>query len=218
VFVTCKRLGTIRQEEETRVAERLIGRLVQTEAFGVGYDAWSDSRDFFLPTDRPEDLVAQGFLLDELPTFSPAMSALVGRGVEAIPALISHLDDARTVKVGVVPWETHRNQDDPGRVWAAYRFELGNDNEPRFEGHVNSLPFIVRDIDGHWITVGDLCYAAIGQIVNRNLNVLKYGGSNCGSVMSPGRLHGNSFACKDFEQVVFIECGRETFVLDTNAS
>jgi len=89
------------------------------------------------------------------------------RGAEAIPFLIKHLDDKRPTKIKPVS----------GLMWMKWNDEYDYNHRTRAE-----LPKGVnRDSFGedhhpnsHQITVGDLCFVALGQIVNRNFSATRY--------------------------------------------
>ncbi len=107
-----------------------------------------------------------------LPVDAPAAVELVRRGWRALPAVLAHLTDARPTKlVYAVPKPA------PGNA-AALAF--GDNYDPRVrEGAssptgVNTGERIPLDGRGTYtFRVGELCYAILGQIVNRDLRAVR---------------------------------------------
>lgn len=103
---------------------------------------------------------------------SGAAVELVRRGVSALPALLEHLSDARRTKMIYVV----RPFGPANGTGAAYSDEY----DPREPGHVtvavNTKLRRQLDEDGTYtFKVGDLCYAAVGQIVGRELKAVRSG-------------------------------------------
>lgn len=104
------------------------------------------------------------------PDAPPQMRELVRRGPLALPELIKHLDDKRLTKfdVGGPP---------PGStgVWVGkiFGYEYSprvHDSEPTGLGfRWTTKSFATK----YTLRVGDVCYALIGQIVNRGLQLLR---------------------------------------------
>jgi hypothetical protein len=97
------------------------------------------------------------------------MAELVGRGVAALPALLYHLSDVRPTHPAI-------QGPDIGIV------ELGDAYDPRYSDPrqqpkgVNAIPPLDTSHSrmltppfSYVFRIGDLCYLAVGQIVNRNL-------------------------------------------------
>jgi len=143
--------------------------------------------EFFLGTDVPSDFDPDEYF--DLPEFADPLAQLIKRGVSSIPDLCDHLDDQRATSIGVrTQWsldERRNDRPDRNRVWLAAYLDVGNDYDARHGESHAELENVTHELDQHWVTVGDLCYVAIGQIVNRQLEVICYGGENCGSIMSP---------------------------------
>ena len=106
---------------------------------------------------------------------SPAMVELVRRGQRSLPPLLAHLTDARpTQLLYAVP----RSMADPKRSLA-----FSDEYDPRVKG---SAPVGVNtgertplgDRGTYMFRVGDLCYAILGQIVNRDLRPVRAIGEN----------------------------------------
>jgi len=102
---------------------------------------------------------------------------LVKRGVNALPALIDHLSDSRATRlvldVGLGRWygSTYSPRfRDPERMPQGVNV-YGGATDRRFRSYT--------------LKVGDLCYEAIGQIVNRDLTVVTSRPTMCVEVTSP---------------------------------
>jgi hypothetical protein len=107
----------------------LIDKLVDVKDAGfkhLSLEYWN--RDIFLPVDNREDFFWRD-LFKSPPVRSTILREIVKSGADALPHLITHLDDKR--RTGI--------------------FASG---------------------ENYHFTVGDLCYVAIGQIVNRPYEVM----------------------------------------------
>jgi hypothetical protein len=109
-----------------------------------------------------------------VPVNSPAAVELVRRGWRALPALLAHLTDARPTKlVYAVPKPVAGRQ-------AALAF--GDDYDPRIRGAANATAGVntgertpLDDRGTYTFRIGELCYAVLGQIVNRDLRAVRCG-------------------------------------------
>ncbi len=128
--------------------------------------------DSFIAEDGPVQM-RMGIIGAPPPAIPPAMRELVRRGAAALPTLVEHLDDRRPTKLvvgasvfakggGFFMWTRFSSEYDP-RVGVVHLAEA----TPKVGEH--TLP-----PDGYTVTVGDLCYVLIGQIVNRNLTAVRY--------------------------------------------
>jgi hypothetical protein len=126
----------------------------------------------FIADDAPAEF--QGGVLGTPPPSIPSqMRALVRRGVTALPVLISHLNDRRPTQLivgrrltaggGFLMWGYFGEEYDP-------RFERDRkiENIADIEQRMKSFP------DRYTVKVGDVCFALIGQIVNRRLTPVRY--------------------------------------------
>ena len=106
---------------------------------------------------------------------------LVRKGVAALPDLLDHLSDLRATKLKVGDGFTAKWLDEEYAPRTPPRpvYEPGPKPEPRFD------PARVRYVDDYTLKVGDLCYVAIGQIVNRDLQALRYQPTACLVINSP---------------------------------
>jgi len=109
-----------------------------------------------------------GVLGSAQPTVPPQMRELVRRGLDALPALLAHLQDDRRTQLVVEVFSTD-----------AFMFlgvGLSEEYDPRDVGLPNEWPEDWQDYPDQDVTlrVGDICFVLIGQIVNRNLLALRY--------------------------------------------
>lgn len=156
--------------------DKLIDDLFNVAEPGVGYSA-SFSGSSFLPYADSEQLgtfVIGGTRRSE----SETLRKIVARGAAAVPALLEHLSDARKIRM-----EPLRGMEWMGFSDAYdYNARTGEKIPP---GDIDT-PGGKKDYPGsHAITVGDMCFVALGQIVNRNYNATRYQPSGGLIVISP---------------------------------
>lgn len=157
--------------------EILIGKLVEISEPGFGYSG-SFSGSEFLPYDDTGQMstLIVGAAHSRR---SDVLRAIVKRGVTAVPNLLNHINDKRPTQIPSVS----------GMMWISFSDEYDFNRRTRTtapEG-VNR-----RDLEGdrndperHTITVGDLCFVALGQIVNRHFSATRYQPSGGLIVNSP---------------------------------
>ena len=153
----------------------LIDHLTEVSAEGVGFHATAWSSGFIAIEHEPD--FQGGVLGSNKPVASPVMVELVRRGADALPALIEHLQDKRLTNLsvggGIISAAWYAEEYD-GRDRTKTEEEL----EDRIEDGP-AAPTIYR------VRVGDLCFVAIGQIVNRQLSAVRYQPSGCMVINSP---------------------------------
>ncbi len=167
----------------------LIGELVEIDAPAVGLDPTLFDTTFL--GDGSADRIEGGVFGSQAPTRFPQMVELVRRGIDALPTLVEHLNDRRETKLVV------------GNGFFMFR-EFSDEYDPRIRtssrgGGIASLSHIGDDqgairsmfdhsFDGPYtVKVGDVCYALIGQIVNRRFFAVRYQPSAGLVVSSPIR-------------------------------
>lgn len=141
-------------------AVTLIDRLEQLGSQDTGYSG-SVSGSSFLPLGHRRASVV--LLSPSTPSgASDAMLSLVKLGAKAVPALLDHLDDDRRTKVVI--------RDNLGGFFAISQDKgaKAEDVEPKGKG---KAPAAARQ---YTLRVGDLCYVALGQIVNRDYTAVRY--------------------------------------------
>jgi len=156
--------------------EKLIDQLQDTKESGYGYSP-SLSGSQFLPRAGSAQM-ATALLGQSPPKASGPMTEIVRQGVKAIPDLIKHLDDSRPTQIPPV---------------AGMMFTAWNDEYDYNRRTTKTAP---KDVNrdsfrenhhpkDHQITVGDLCYVALGQIVNRHFSASRYQPSGGMVINSP---------------------------------
>jgi ankyrin repeat protein len=152
--------------------EALIDRLADIADSDYGYSPTVNGNSF-LPIDA-EGHMTSGMLFQRPPVTSNTLRELVNQGAAAVPQLLEHLTDQRRTKILITGsfgfFCVHEDpQPDNGKQEA--KKEKRPRREPQHLGHV--------------ITVGDLCYVALGQILNRDYSAVTYIPSGIVSVKSP---------------------------------
>lgn len=164
-------------EEKDTDLEAMIGRLAETSEEGFGYSSLFAGSIFLPRKDSGEWGV--GVLGGPPATPSEAMECIVRQGAAAVPALIKHMDDKRETKLKPVA----------GMMWTEWSDEYDYNRRTRGAAPkgVNRDDFggDQKHPDNHKITVGDLCFVALGQIVNRGFNASRYQPSGGMVISSP---------------------------------
>ena len=172
-------LDSVAVAEERNGLERSIDQLVEISEPGFGYSVYFAGGEF-LPY---EDTGEMGVLVlgASHATRSDTLRKIVEKGADAVPALLKHINDARTIKMrpvdvsGIMGWMAFDDEYDYNRRTrktppkGVNRDDHGSADDPR----------------QHAITVGDLCFVALGQIVNRNFSATRYQPSGGVIVSSP---------------------------------
>jgi hypothetical protein len=167
-------------ENPANTIESLIDQLTEVAEPDFGYSP-SVSGTIFLPLDREGQMGAA--LLGQAPLKrSAAMRELEKRGAAAVPHLIAHLDDKRPTKLQPIV-----HSGGFGGLWTSSGFDFNaNTQKPPTERKAAN-PDREDATPRHTVTVGDLCYVALGQIVNRNFVAVRYQPTAIIVVASPVR-------------------------------
>jgi len=152
--------------------EELISRLQDAELATGGQSRNPGQAPRLLPFGARVNIGPREY---PIPVDAPDMAELVRRGAGALPALLDHLSDPRPTGIvfAVAPrvgtGRTVVSGDDYD-----YRYPAGN----RQPAGVNTKGRPLLSGDGTYcVKVGDLCYVAVGEIVDRKLYVVDwYGG------------------------------------------
>jgi ankyrin repeat protein len=131
----------------------LIDRLADIGDSDVGYSPYVTG-SVFTPLDS-EGAFHAGLLFQKPSVQSDTVRELVKQGATALPHLLEHLGDKRKTKIRI----SHG-----GFFGGLFVTEDENDKEKAWLGGPRGLT----------LRVGDLCYVAIGQIVNRHYNAVRY--------------------------------------------
>lgn len=145
----------------------LIDQLVSIDTPGTGYAEYFSGSDF-LPYDDAEQVGT--LIIGATGERSPVMRKIVAAGFEAVPELLKHLGDER--KVNLPPVESG------GFAWIAFENGCDYNRATRVAAtqgvNVDSRAERQEQPKRHEVTVGDLCFVALGQIVNRNWSAIRY--------------------------------------------
>lgn len=153
----------------------LIDRLAEATNGSIGFN----SAAVFLPLEPESSWNAPR--LDVLPPFpSSVLRAVVKRGAGVVPLLVAHLDDMRPTRITL---------EGNGFV-EMWRHDVLDANAGAAGPGPKPAEIPARRLKGgeYVVTVGDLCFVALGQIVNRRYEAyIYYGGGFCGN--NPSRLY-----------------------------
>ena len=122
-----------------------------------------------------------GMAGEQSPPAPNCVKELAAIGFEALPDLINHLSDAR-------PTGLTLKQPDFGGMWYAAEFDArAYDRAPVPQGTYPAYTDLMStsDISEHALTVGDICFIVIGQIVNRRYIVDRGQWTACNVINSP---------------------------------
>jgi hypothetical protein len=131
----------------------LIDDLTNIDAQAPGLHSTASVRAFIADNSPVE--FAGGVIGSAAPKDFPQMKELVRRGVSSLPLLIKHLDDKRPTKLTV------------GGDFFMFRY-FSDEYDPMTPASRERRVALERSFDRKYtVRVGDVCYALIGQIVNR---------------------------------------------------
>src|SRR5207253_1214666 len=104
---------------------------------------------------------------------SETIKALVKAGAPAVSALIAHLDDQRETKIKV----EHPGGFGGMMALDEYDFNVRTAKDKPLgvnKGMDEIFKSREEQPETHTLTVGDLCFVALGQIVNRRFSTMRY--------------------------------------------
>jgi len=133
----------------------------------------------FIGLDKPTRF-QMGILGAPPPPVPPVMRELVRRGAASLPTLIAHLNDTRTTGILVGNKEPKKQAAKDKTVDNSFFFMFmlfGSEYDARVGSRPPKHPekIFQRPFTGEYaVKVGDVCYAIIGQIVNRHLLPVRY--------------------------------------------
>ena len=139
------------------------------------------SGDNFLPLEGMSS--ASAFLLtDHELKSSPALRKLVELGPKSLPFLLAALDDKTRTKLVMT------QSGGFGGMWYSNEcsFNPMNPTEQKILGNrARAQGFDEEQINTHTVTIGDICFVAIGQIVGRGYQAVRYQPTACIVINSP---------------------------------
>jgi hypothetical protein len=141
-----------------------ISVLLKVSEQGLGYSV-TQSGVGFLPLSGAQEV--QRLLLGAPPPEpSEVLRRIVEQGAIAVPMLLRHLEDDRPTGLDPVR----------GRRWISFddEYDFNRRSTPKPPEGVNRETFGEKRPDHHQVTVGDLCFVALGQIVNRRYSAIRF--------------------------------------------
>lgn len=146
----------------------LIDQLADVSEGDIGYSA-SMSGTKFLPLEASGNPGSM-LLGQRAPQTSDTLKKLVEAGAAAAPLLVAHLNDARETKIKL------EHQGFMGTMMFNDEYDFNVRVTPQAPPGINRDDWAGNDKhpSTHTITVGDLCFVALGQIVNRGFNATRY--------------------------------------------
>jgi len=150
----------------------LIDKLADVADSDVGYSPVVSGSPF-LPLDW-QGRWEVGVLFQKPPAPSDTLRTLVKQGAAAVPQLIAHLDDKRPTKITVKHDFALGGVFRDSRCDYNARTAKADPNPKRSEDKDDDNFGAGASTDGHVLSVGDLCFVALGQIVNRRFDAVHY--------------------------------------------
>lgn len=153
------------------------------------------------------------------PSIPKVLSAIVRHGAAAIPALLSHLDDARLTKLEVSTEDVWNDE-----LWYSNEYDPRHLEEDRWppdvsilwDWEVRSQPPAREYVESHHVRVGDLCYVAIGLIVNRDLELFRYASKIGFAINSPVSTPALAAAVRQDWSEITADAHRQSLTVDAN--
>ncbi len=164
LLLCCMACNAPHPDESQQRIRCLIDGLTEVSEPGYGYSGGFCGSQF-LPLEGTEKVHV--FVFGQVASSkSEALIELVRSGVAAVPLLLEHLDDNRPTRIPPVE----------ALMWMSFpdEYDFNRRTRARPPQGVNRDTFSAGDPSRHTITVGDLCFVALGQIVNRRFNAIRY--------------------------------------------
>ncbi|HWB03906.1 MAG TPA: hypothetical protein VG796_12840 [Verrucomicrobiales bacterium] len=177
--------GRAQEKKAEASTEALVTRLTELEAEGVGISSGVSGSDF--PPVAGQFSFQMGIIAPR-PSLhgNDVLTKLVSLGAEALPSLLRHLDDKRETKLvisasGFIDAMWYGVEMDSARYNETEQQALkkaGVEEEQKARGQDDGT-------DKHPVTVGDVCFVAIGMITNRGYTAVRYQPTGCLVINSP---------------------------------
>jgi hypothetical protein len=156
-------IASAAEDLSTTPVETLIDSLAQIDSPAPGLHGTASVLGF-IAEDKPPHF-GGGVLGSSAPKISPQMRELARRGPLVLAQLIGHLGDKRPTKLAIgedfFMFRYFSDEYDPKTRPKKHEPHPRDNLEKKFDG-------------GYTVKIGDVCYALIGQIVNRNLSAVRY--------------------------------------------
>jgi hypothetical protein len=166
VLLTTFNVATAFAQETEKEIEGWIDQLIGVSEPGFGYSLYFAGSEF-LPYEGSGEV---GMLVLGTPPakHSETLRKIVEKGATAVPLLLKHIGDARPIKMEPLKGMMWMSFDDE------YDFNRRTRKTPPPSVNRNFLESNAKQPDRHAVTVGDLCFVALGQIVNRQFSATRY--------------------------------------------
>lgn len=171
-------------DDEKRKIAALIDRLAEIKDPDYGIAPWMSGSQF-APIKESATFGA-GILMNHGLKSNEALEQLVALGPKALPQLLERLSDSKPTKLVM------EHEGGFGGQWYGREIQLNEANPVEqqiktthgdFFGR--DLRFNGKDVRSHTVTVGDVCFVIIGQIVNRSYQAVRYQPTACRVINSP---------------------------------
>jgi|SRR5215475_4134428 len=165
------------REGRNKEIQELIEKLAEISSPGYGYSS-TFSGSQFLPYEETESVHTVVFIKESLSN-SAELKKLVEFGIDSVPFLLEHLDDSWPTKIPAVK----------GLMWMSFQdeYDYNRRTVKNSPAGVNLDGVVSGEEPDYRIKVGDICYVALGQIMNRSFNATRYQPSGGLVVNSPVR-------------------------------
>jgi hypothetical protein len=172
-------------EAQTKRIKGFIADLAKMDSADVGLSATFSGSDFAPVPGQSH--VGTFKLTDHEVKRSQAFRDLVALGPDTLPHLLDALDDKTPTKIAIkhdggfgAMWHGGEMDFNPVNPAAAAAYKARVDTrEKAGRGEVGS------SLKSHTVTVGDVCFVAIGQIVGRGYSAVRYQPTACIVINSP---------------------------------
>jgi hypothetical protein len=190
----------------------LIDKLLDVADEDIGYGSSWSGHNFSAVEDSEKH--GARILDGKRPKGSPVIRDLVKMGAKAVPLLIAHLDDARKSKL------TFKHRGDFGGMSFSREYDYNRRTAKSAPEGVNGDLFSEKGdpANEHTLTVGDLCFVTLGQIVNRGFSAIRYQPTAIIVVNSPTRSKALLAAIRKEWTGLTPEKHRESLITDARLS
>ena len=159
----------------------LIDKLQEISEEDTGYSQVMFGAGSFPPLETFEPGPVR--IYEKPATRSGTIRELVKCGAAAVPHLIAHLDDRRPTKITIGHVGIDAQIAIIGGMFYADEYDYNSRTAKEAPKGVN--PQIETHGDSHTVTVGDLCFTVLGEIVNRSFPAVRPQPTACRMINSP---------------------------------
>lgn len=166
--------------QEAEEIHQLIRKFAAIDSPDFGLSS-AMSGEAFLPIEGMSQTGAMLFMDHQIKS-SPELRTLVELGPKSLPFLLEALDDRTPTKLVIKHDGHHGVMEFTNELWG----NPINESELKVLGPRRSFPIGPGDhVNAYTVKVGDVCLVAIGQIVGRNYQAVRYQPTACVMLNSP---------------------------------